>query len=281
MEILKFNSNPDDSLPEKRTSSKKLTATLGIGGLAALAGFGSTLAANITLNNNTNVEFGQGVAQTTSCDSDGFTITPVTRYDNELSMFRIDYVQVSDLNLTPVGTGFDDSDLSSFNYSDAAAAAADHPGQYYDTDANSWINTCDGVVLDFKAYTDNPDYAAYTKDGYESQADTITSPLMWTVDNGDPYENSPYLANSDVAIIFDATLDDNNYGSVSSSSNTGDLDITYPTAYDANSSFTFANYNSWQDPFAGAISKITVETMKYFPDSYSVEYENGVGVKPT
>ena len=43
---------------------------------------GSTFAANINLNNNKAVEFGQGVVQTTACDEE-VTITPYASFVNE------------------------------------------------------------------------------------------------------------------------------------------------------------------------------------------------------
>ena len=44
---------------------------------------GSTFAANINLNNNQAVEFGQGLVQTVACDEDGVTLTPYSSFVNE------------------------------------------------------------------------------------------------------------------------------------------------------------------------------------------------------
>jgi hypothetical protein len=78
MEILKFE-NSARPVRKKSSSSK---AMLGLAGIAAVALLGSTLAANISLNSGGSVEFGQGVAQTTSCDSDGITVTPTATFAN-------------------------------------------------------------------------------------------------------------------------------------------------------------------------------------------------------
>lgn len=78
MEILKFE-NSSRPVRKKSSSSK---AMLGLAGIAAVALLGSTLAANISLNSGNAVEFGQGVAQTTSCDSDGITVTPTASFVN-------------------------------------------------------------------------------------------------------------------------------------------------------------------------------------------------------
>ena len=78
MEILKF-----DNAPQKRSNAKKSSTKglLAVAGFAAIAVLGSTLAANISLNSGT-LEFGQGVAVTSACDSDGITATPKAVFSN-------------------------------------------------------------------------------------------------------------------------------------------------------------------------------------------------------
>ena len=56
---------------------------LGLTGIAALAVLGTTLAANIALNDGSSVEFGQGVSLTSACDTDGITATPKGTFNNE------------------------------------------------------------------------------------------------------------------------------------------------------------------------------------------------------
>ena len=306
MEILNLGNNSEDSVAPVTPKSKKLKvakAAVGIGTLASLTGLGSTLAANISLNNDANVEFGQGVAQTAACDEDGFTITPVSYYDATSSVFRLDYVEVSGLNLTPIGTNWDlnldASGVSQFGYTDIANAIAAHPGQYYDTTDNAWTNTCDRVVLDFKAYTDDETYSTNTVDGYaalhanNTLPNTTSSPLLWVVAGnggvvGEDASNVPYSSISDFAVIFDARWDNSNYGSVQNSWDstyfTDNMGIDNPQSYGTDSTFQFftsyghhAGVLNWYnaggnyDPAAGPISKITVESMKYFPSGY----ENG------
>ena len=77
MEILKFE-NSSRPVRKKSSSSK---AILGLAGIAAVALLGSTLAANISLNSGAGVEFGQGVALTTACDSE-ITSTPSATFVN-------------------------------------------------------------------------------------------------------------------------------------------------------------------------------------------------------
>ena len=334
MEILNLGNGSEDSSAQASPKSKKLKvakAAIGIGTIASFAGLGSTLAANITLNDDQNVEFGQGVAQTASCDADGFTITPISYYDPDSSTFRLDYVEVSGLNLIPEGAdaataAYDanayDGSYTYSEYADPTAVAA-HPGQYYDASALStidpdgdfWVNTCDNVVLDFKAYTDDTNYSTNTVDGYaisfESTGNTIpntiSSPLFWSVDaNGyggvTNYDNAAEGYTHTIAFAFDSAYDpqnnDSNYGTSGAALYTMDYQRanTYDgvfgePGYSANSSFRFftsqGHYseslgwddNNDKDPIAGAISKITVESLKYFPSDYYVDNNPGPGIR--
>ena len=98
MEILKF-----DSAPQKRTGQKKSSTRglLAVAGFAAIAVLGSTLAANISLNSGT-LEFGQGVAITSACDSDGITATPKAVFSNVAGGGTFNFATVS---LTGISTG--------------------------------------------------------------------------------------------------------------------------------------------------------------------------------
>jgi hypothetical protein len=59
---------------------------MGVGLLAAVLGFGSTLAANIQINNDETSEFGQGVTQTVYCGGDQeVTIAPISAYVNKVN----------------------------------------------------------------------------------------------------------------------------------------------------------------------------------------------------
>jgi hypothetical protein len=85
MEFLNLGGNSEESVgPATSRSKKKVFAVVGITLIAATIGVGTTLASNITLNNNANVEFGQGVAQTVACEttSAGITVTPLSSFNN-------------------------------------------------------------------------------------------------------------------------------------------------------------------------------------------------------
>jgi hypothetical protein len=78
-----------ESTPRPR-NKKKVFAVVGITLIAATIGIGTTLASNITLNNNQNVEFGQGVSQTVACETSeaGITVTPLSTFNNTAGYFN-------------------------------------------------------------------------------------------------------------------------------------------------------------------------------------------------
>jgi hypothetical protein len=92
--------------PSERPSKKKLKVIIGIGLLAGVMGMGSTLAASITLNGGTAVEFGQGVQLVTACDPE-ITVTPTASFVNGTtapqSGFRLATVTLSDIDEACLG----------------------------------------------------------------------------------------------------------------------------------------------------------------------------------
>ncbi len=92
MEILNLGEAQKAKLPRR---SKKLTLFLGAAALGGVAVLGSTLAANISLNSGSNVEFGQGVALTSACDSDGITATPTATFVNASSGGSFNFATVA------------------------------------------------------------------------------------------------------------------------------------------------------------------------------------------
>lgn len=77
MSLLNFRDNSNNLKGEKKT----LKLLLGIGALVGVIALGQTLAASINLNGGGPVEFGQGVTQTTSCDSE-ILVTPYSSFVN-------------------------------------------------------------------------------------------------------------------------------------------------------------------------------------------------------
>jgi hypothetical protein len=90
--ILDFdNALKNARAPKNRKSVKGLLA---LAGFAAIAVLGSTLAANISLNSGS-LEFGQGVAVTAACDSDGITATPKAVFANTSGAGSFNFASVA------------------------------------------------------------------------------------------------------------------------------------------------------------------------------------------
>ena len=98
MPILDFSGN---SSPRKRSDSGNLLSRLlGVGALVGLIVLGSTFAASINLNSGAPVEFGQGIARTTACDSN-IVLTPISSFENSYSAdFMFAGVTLSDIDAT-------------------------------------------------------------------------------------------------------------------------------------------------------------------------------------
>jgi hypothetical protein len=272
MDILNLGSQGNEGSPKTphARKSKKLKAVIGIGGLATLTGVGSTLAAQLTLNNDANVEFGQGVAHTAACDNlehgGGFTISPHTAYDNSTGKFRLGGFDITGLNLTPQGTGWELTGSGEESY-DQAHAKADHPGEYFD--GSDWIPTCAGVVLNINAYTDSADYENLTL--YSN----ISSPLF-LIDARSHFSAGQYLAGA--AFKFDDGETSYSWGGNPyqgrdtigwEDSDTGWwIDVNDDPRTDNATVHLIIDSNYGTD--SAAISKITVESMPNFPGNYSV-----------
>jgi hypothetical protein len=255
------------------------------GGAVGLVGIGTTLAANINLNSGQNIEYGQGIQITTKCDADGFKITPHTEYDNAIGTSRLTDIKVSGLNLNPVGSGFDAENVTGGPYESIESATAAHPGEYFDTDLGEWTRTCDGVVLDFRAYTNSADYAAYTLDNYNrgTASNSYGSPVMWSqidgnnalyTDTANPGIAVKIKMNPDYSVFnvyrgaYNISLRGYNTGYLGTFGvydNTSDswVDLNNPTQ--AKYSINFEPYAA---PRAETISKISVSTSAEFPSDY-------------
>ena len=114
MEILKFENSSRPT--RKKNSSSKVV--LGLAGIAAVALLGSTLAANISLNSGSEVEFGQGVALTSACDSDGITATPTASFVNAASAGSFNFSTVA---FTGISTNCLDKTFTLKGYGDTSA----------------------------------------------------------------------------------------------------------------------------------------------------------------
>jgi hypothetical protein len=110
MSILNLNT-PQGRGPAGKKSVK---LWMGVGLLAAVLGFGSTLAASISINNNNLSEFGQGVAQTVYCGKDNptkITVKPMSSFVNSTVVEAIPEVPATWTQ--PVFEGIQFKDVSS------------------------------------------------------------------------------------------------------------------------------------------------------------------------
>ena len=78
MEILKFEGSSRAPLKQR----KSFRVVLGITVMGVFAALGSTLAANITINSNAAVEFGQGLSAASACDSE-IRVKPLSSFTNQ------------------------------------------------------------------------------------------------------------------------------------------------------------------------------------------------------
>lgn len=99
MEILKFD---NAATPRRKKSNGNLKSLAGLATVAAIAVLGSTLAANLSLNSGSAIEFGQGVSVTAACDSDGIVVTPSVRFINAANAgtFYLSTISLSSVDLS-------------------------------------------------------------------------------------------------------------------------------------------------------------------------------------
>ena len=72
----------DEPVVKKKSNTRNLKIALGLAAVILIPSIGSTLAGSISLNAGSAVEFGQGIAQATACDSNGITVTPASSFTN-------------------------------------------------------------------------------------------------------------------------------------------------------------------------------------------------------
>ena len=145
MSILNLNT-PQGRSPIGKKSAK---IWMGVGLLAAVLGFGSTFAANISLNNGTSpTEFGQGVQQTVYCGgtANSLTIKPVSRFVNvsgASGSFAVGGITVSGIPVTCKNLNFVLSVYSdSSNSRQSIASNLSTPTVYW-TDSSTAFNVFD------------------------------------------------------------------------------------------------------------------------------------------
>jgi hypothetical protein len=197
VEILNLGGASDNNSSAPK-AGKKLRVLFGIGALAAVTGIGSTLAANITLNTDDAVEFGQGVVTTAACDGD-ITIAPSSIF----------------VNPSPAPSGSPATtarfDLGTIALSDVDTSTL--------AGGDTTTEGCDGTTLTIKAYGDSGDTALALETTSED-IDGTPTPVYLREIRVNVTAASPYFAlagsNGGVAITnitsssFDLELDEDN-----------------------------------------------------------------------
>lgn len=129
MTILNLN-GPTGRAPRGK---KTVRAWMGVGLVIAVLGIGSTFAANISIANNNESEFGQGVTKTVYCGAgeDQITITPVSAFVPEIESYNAGRAAVPSSWIAPTWSGtptFQEVDTSSSRYSFTSTYVNDASG---------------------------------------------------------------------------------------------------------------------------------------------------------
>jgi hypothetical protein len=119
MPILDF----EDSQPKGTSTRKPIKLFLGTGVLIGGLALGSTFAANINLNGDSNVEFGQGFVATTACDND-ILITPTSGYVNASGegSFKFTGITLNNLDTRSEGCAGKSLQLDAYDLSGSSLA---------------------------------------------------------------------------------------------------------------------------------------------------------------
>jgi hypothetical protein len=107
MEILKFEGGAPRGRAKSSSNKKSIRVAVAVGAVALVAVLSSTLAANITINTGSSVEFGQGLAGAAACDS-SLTLTPNSVFSNgngSTGTFYFGSIKVADASTTSGSTG--------------------------------------------------------------------------------------------------------------------------------------------------------------------------------
>jgi hypothetical protein len=112
MPTLDFSETPNRG---KATPRKSLKLVLGIGVISGVFALSSTLAASINLNSGGNVEFGQGVAQTTACSNgQSLIVTPLSSFTNTAGAGAFNFTGVT-VSAIPESCDGVDFKISAYN----------------------------------------------------------------------------------------------------------------------------------------------------------------------
>jgi hypothetical protein len=163
LSILDFNDEP------KRRSSAWLAVFLLLSISIAYFGFKTTLAANVTINGGSAVEFGQGLAQTTSCSGgQSIIITPLSSFTNsagstgsfKFSSFKVSNIPSScygfDFSVSAYDSTTGTNPLAIFNSSSTSATIYNNNGFFSTGIDGAGLTTATISSSSFSATFDTP-----------------------------------------------------------------------------------------------------------------------------
>jgi hypothetical protein len=104
----------------KKKSNRNLKVFLGIAVLIAIPVIGSTFAATIAVNTGGAVEFGQGVTQSTACDS-AVTVLPTASFANSASIDTATVFSLSTIRISEIASTCNDRTFTVKVYDNAGA----------------------------------------------------------------------------------------------------------------------------------------------------------------
>jgi len=232
MEILNLGGSYEPSAKSRKTKFKVL---LGVGLVTVVMGMGSTLAASITLSSGSPIEFGQGVATTTACDS-SITVTPYSTYVN-------------------------DTATADFLFSSVALSNIDTSTAY-----------CGGKTFVLKAYTDSSTIATnYAVSG--SLANPLF--LGWNYasgasgGNGNAGSKTPY--NSGIAMTLNSSGTTCTVTVLAGTGGSADISGAVCTLSANTLTLTFGKASGGganKGTSTAAVAKVTVESSSSVPSNY-------------
>jgi hypothetical protein len=209
-----------ESSAAKGSSSKKpLKLFLVAGVLVGALTLGSTFAANINLNDDSPVEFGQGFVTTTACDPDGITVTPTSSFVNEEGGgdHKLAFIKISGIDsregacdgktfrIKAYGVGDSPLDLFRYKITEDEENVIDRQELENKVHNSIEVNNIGGVFTWASGGTDGDD--AINEPDTSLQQTAVTLKLVSVVPNPIIISRTPLASSEDVMRITVETID--------------------------------------------------------------------------
>lgn len=187
---------------------------------------GSTLAASINLNDGGPVEFGQGVTQTTACDSE-IIMTPYSKFYNEADVFAFSGIRLSQVDTTDqsdssegcAGKSFliklyeENGDVIDVSFTIAVSNNGLFSSSFGDLDTSGENGTNSSITLTFELELLASDVYTITIESSAS-AEAAASEYITTCNEGSDFSIGEYLEDGGIGVYVFLTpnCSDNNTG---------------------------------------------------------------------